>query len=270
MIKCVQCGHDNVPGTQFCEGCGEDLPAANGAANAAASPSAGNAMIQCPACDNMNPADNVACEVCGAELKAGGAPPPAQSAQAPVSMPAPDAGAVDAFPAPAIPDIDVSMPSAPLATAVPGAAPVPISIPADDISTADDTNTPPMPPVPPAPISAPAPGAELQPGQVKFVVEQGQTVGAQFVLGDAEMLVGREDADDGIYPDIDLSDQDAGYVHRRHATLKFENGVLSVTHLGGGNKTRINNRPIPDDEPQPVKLGDKVAFGKVVMRVLPA
>ena len=102
------------------------------------------------------------------------------------------------------------------------------------------------------------------------MVEQGQTVGAQFVLGDAEMLVGREDTDDGIYPDIDLSDQDAGYVHRRHATLKFENGVLSVTHLGGGNKTRINNRPIPDDEAQPIKLGDKIAFGKVVMRVLPA
>jgi pSer/pThr/pTyr-binding forkhead associated (FHA) protein len=110
----------------------------------------------------------------------------------------------------------------------------------------------------------------MAPGQVKLVVEQGQTVGAQFVLGDAELLVGREDEDEEIYPDIDLSDQDAGYVHRRHATLQFENGGLTVTHLGGSNKTRINNRPIPDNQAQPLKLGDKLAFGKVVLRLLPA
>lgn len=268
MIKCPQCGHENVPGTQFCEGCGEDLPAANGAADSAPAPAAtGSAMVQCPACDNMNPAENVACEVCGAELPhpAGATPMPAPT---PLSIPAPlaapDADAFASSPAPAMPDVDVSMPSAPLSTAAPGATPVPLDAPLDV------PDAPPIPPAPPAPLIAPAPGAELQPGQVKLVVEQGQTVGAQFVLGDAEMLVGREDADDGIYPDIDLADQDAGYVHRRHATLKFENGVLSVTHLGGGNKTRINNRPIPDDEPQPVKLGDKVAFGKVVLRVLPA
>ena len=76
------------------------------------------------------------------------------------------------------------------------------------------------------------------PGNVKLVVEQGQSVGAQFVLGDAEMLVGREDEDADIYPDIDLSDQDAGYVHRQHAKVNFDNGNVSVTHLGGANKTR--------------------------------
>ena len=257
-MKCPQCGHENVPGTQFCEGCGEDLPAANTAPSNAAPAAADAAMIQCPACDNMNPADNVACEVCGAELpRAAGASPIAPPPLIPPPLAAPDAAMIDAASVPAIPDVDVAMPTSPLATAVPGVSPVPLG----------DAG---LVPVSPAPVSAPTPGAELQPGQVKLVVEQGQTVGAQFVLGDAEMLVGREDTDDGIYPDIDLSDQDAGYVHRRHATLKFENGTLSVTHLGGGNKTRINNRPIPDDEAQPIKLGDKIAFGKVVMRVLPA
>jgi pSer/pThr/pTyr-binding forkhead associated (FHA) protein len=110
----------------------------------------------------------------------------------------------------------------------------------------------------------------LTPGSVKLVVEQGQSVGAQFVLGDPEMLVGREDEDEEIYPDIDLSDQDAGYVHRKHATLNFDNGNLSVTHLGGSNKTRINNKPVADNVPTPVKLGDKIAFGKVVLRLLPS
>ena len=110
-------------------------------------------------------------------------------------------------------------------------------------------------------------GGEMAPGLVKLTVEQGMTIGKQFVLGDNEMLVGREDEDEQIYPDIDLSDQDEGYVHRKHAELKFENGGLTLTHLGGANKTRINNRPLPDNEAQPVKIGDKIAFGKVVMRV---
>lgn len=289
MIKCPNCGHENVSGTQFCEGCGEELSAAGGApsggapsggapaggasAGGASAGGASAAMIQCPACDNMNPAENVACEVCGAELpRPAGAPAPASPSPAapsiappvpepiPASIAAPDAAAVSsggpvAAPTTPMPDIDVSMPMSPLATPVPGAPPV-----------SPDAAAPAAPSVAPSAV----PSGDLAPGAVKLVVEQGQTVGAQFVLGDVEMLVGREDTEEDIYPDIDLSDQDAGYVHRRHAILRFENGALTVTHLGGGNKTRVNNRPIPDDDPQPLKLGDKVAFGKVVMRVLPA
>jgi pSer/pThr/pTyr-binding forkhead associated (FHA) protein len=102
---------------------------------------------------------------------------------------------------------------------------------------------------------------------VKLTVEQGMTIGKQFVLGDPEIQVGREDEEEGIFPDIDLSDQDEGFVHRKHATLRFQNGQLTVEHLGGANKTRVNNRPIPDNEPQPVNIGDKLSFGKVVLRV---
>ncbi len=110
---------------------------------------------------------------------------------------------------------------------------------------------------------------DLKPGLVKLVVEQGQSVGAQFILNDEQTEVGREDEDEAIYPDIDLSDQDAGYVHRRHATLRFDQGRLNVTHLGGANKTRVNNKPVPDNVPTEVKLGDKIAFGKVVLRLMP-
>ncbi|MBW3636105.1 MAG: FHA domain-containing protein, partial [Armatimonadetes bacterium] len=139
----------------------------------------------------------------------------------------------------------------------------------DDLPTQAEMESTPFDAALTAPTSAPPAAGDLAPGNVKLVVEQGQTVGAQFVLGDAELLVGREDEDEEIYPDIDLSDQDAGYVHRRHATLTFQNGNLSVTHLGGSNKTRINNKPIADNVPQTVKLGDKIAFGKVVLRLLP-
>jgi len=124
-----------------------------------------------------------------------------------------------------------------------------------------------VPLAPVAPISQEA--GDLKPGFVKLVVEQGQTVGAQFILNDPHIEIGREDEDEDIYPDIDLSDQDAGYVHRKHATLNFDNGHLLVTHGGGANKTRVNNKPLADNTPSEVKLGDKIAFGKVVLRIVP-
>lgn len=277
MIKCSSCGHENVPGTQFCEGCGEELAQDNGAASASAAP---QAMVKCPACDNMNPADNVACEVCGADLGRVNGAASAAPVVTPTVAPTADANALTNTPLPIAPiPADLADPSA---GAISSSSLPPLGTDSSDTPVIAQSTTPvpdmslpsapvaaPVPPVPPT-APAPLPAGELAPGKVKLVVEQGQTVGAQFVLGDPEMLVGREDTDEDIYPDIDLADQDAGYVHRKHAMLRFDNGNLSVEHLGGSNKTRINNKPIADNEPQPLKLGDKVSFGKVVLRVLPA
>jgi hypothetical protein len=353
MIKCPNpdCGYENVDGTQFCEGCGEELPQAAGATATAAPAAAGANMIKCPACDNLNLPDNVVCEVCGTELKPGAAaaaPSPASSApptasgaavgggtqagggtvSPPASVSFPNAGSPavvaatpDATPVPATisgapgapldvaipglsnttgvdagsvvaagsttsgvtPDPGMAAATAPAADAsagtggtvvapdVTGAAPSMAPIGTDtSIGSPAMAGTPagaPTAAVGGVPVGAPAAGGALQPGAVKLTVEQGMAIGKQFVLGDPELLVGREDEEESIYPDIDLSDQDEGYVHRRHATMRFENGQLMVTHLGGVNKTRINNRPIPDDTPQPVNIGDKLSFGKVVMRV---
>lgn len=270
MIKCPSCSHENVDGTTFCELCGEDLQSAPAAADAGSTPAAASgAEIKCPACDNMNPADNVVCEICGTPLRdddAAGANADATSAAPPVTTPPP---------APVFNDADTTpVSNADAAATSPDAAPDAGSTP----SAADlAASPPPGGAVAPSDADADvavatagaASGAALSPGKVKLVVEQGMTVGKQFVLGDGESQVGREDADEDIYPDIDLADQDEGYVHRQHATLKFDNDKLFVTHLGGANKTRLNNKPIPDNEPQSVSIGDKIAFGKVVVRVQP-
>jgi len=282
MIKCPNpdCGLDNVDGTQFCEGCGEELTAAPAAASASAPVAGGE--IQCPACDNMNPADNLVCEVCGTELQdsaapvvappVAAAPPAVDPANAATSGPiaAPDADTPAGIPvatpdpavAPAITPFDSPAFQAPAAD---DTAPIAVADTSDDQAAAPPSIVTPtaLPTTPPNLLT----GDVLQVGRVKMTVEQGMSVGAQFVLGDTELLVGREDEEEDIYPDIDLSDQDAGFVHRRHATLRFEETGLMLTHLGGANKTRINNRPIPDNVPQPVSLGDKIAFGKVVVRV---
>lgn len=272
MITCPSCAHGNVDGTQFCEMCGEELPQSNGASAAAATDT-----VDCPSCGHENPADNLACEACGADLKPASpsisqpplvtAPTPAPASDpfsvgANASATEPDPAFIAAAAQPPIVAPSVAAPptfdldKAPVAPSVADANAMPAPATATPSSTVPDS-------------SALAPAGNLAPGTVKLVVEQGQSVGAQFVLGDAEMLVGREDEDEEIYPDIDLSDQDAGYVHRKHAQLNFENGNLSVTHLGGANKTRVNNKPVPDNVPTPLKLGDKIGFGKVVVRLLP-
>ena len=215
-----------------------------------------------------NPADNLACEACGADLHPGSAkvitppvspvdePMDTSTPMAPLSgldMPA-DTTAIGNAPAANDPGLLSPVSTGAVTTDAP-----PLDLTEDDLKKPTDSDDS---------TSAP-PKGDLMPGNVKLVVEQGQSVGAQFVLGDEQMLVGREDEDADIYPDIDLSDQDAGYVHRQHANINFDNGNLSVTHLGGANKTRINNKPIPDNEPMPLQPGDKVSFGKVVLRLLP-
>ena len=241
MITCPECQHENVDGTQFCENCGEELPSAQAA-------TATEAMVKCPDCGAENPADNLACEACGADLQPGTAPTSSKIIVPPVS--------------PTDDPLDSATQTAPLSSLdMPsGFSPAadPLDLTEDDLKKPTDGDA-----------NAAQAAGDLMPGNVKLVVEQGQSVGAQFVLGDDEMLVGREDEDADIYPDIDLSDQDAGYVHRQHANINFSNGHLTVTHLGGANKTRINNKPIGDNMASPLKLGDKVAFGKVVLRLLP-
>jgi predicted component of type VI protein secretion system len=277
MIKCPSCSHENVDGTTFCEMCGEELQAASVASNGGASTPAADAGassgdIKCPACENLNPRDNVVCEVCGTELHpaaAGDTSAVSVPAPTPTSAPSSDAvstPAVDAAaPQPDVPPADTPNVDAP---AVEAAAPsTPATATLD--SAAGTAATPVADTTADAPDAVSTPAVALRPGMAKLVVEQGMSVGKQFVLGDAEMQIGREDEEEDIYPDIDLADQDEGYVHRRHATLKFQNDSLSVTHLGGANKTRVNNKPIPDNTPQAVKLGDKIAFGKVVLRLLP-
>ena len=207
-------------------------------------------MITCPACNHQNVDGTQFCEMCGEELpsKAAGA-----HASTGNEVKCPNCGHLNAPENLACEACGTNL--KPEATPLPAVAPALETTPFDTFS-------------PPAGTAPQLPG-DLKPGLVKLVVEQGQSVGAQFVLNDETIEVGREDEDEAIYPDIDLSDQDAGYVHRRHATLRFDNGHLLVTHLGGANKTRINNKPVADNEATPVKLGDKLAFGKVVLRLMP-
>jgi len=75
---------------------------------------------------------------------------------------------------------------------------------------------------------------------------EGFSLGKEYLLFKTEMMVGRLDREGNIFPDIDLEDQDDGYVSRQHAILRHEKGQVTVEDLGTENGTTVDNRPIAD------------------------
>lgn len=118
----------------------------------------------------------------------------------------------------------------------------------------------------PPPVStAPAPESGMLP-TARLVLLASNT---PFVLaGREQYLIGREDAEDGIYPDVELSlsgGEEAG-VSRRHAMLTFRRGSFWLEDLDSLNYTFINNNRLEPNRPQPLRDGDEVSFANIRMR----
>ncbi len=94
-------------------------------------------------------------------------------------------------------------------------------------------------------------------------VVEGMHVGKKFEIYKPEMLVGRQDDEEGIYPDIDLEGQDEGYVSRRHAYIRIKDDVVFVEDLGGINKTLVDNKPVEPRVETPVSVNQVIRIGKV-------
>jgi len=103
-----------------------------------------------------------------------------------------------------------------------------------------------------------------------LVIERGGAVGTEFSLSGDEATIGRWDADNGIFPDIDLDahDEDAK-VSRRHARISRNNGSYFIEDLGSTNGTYINRgRRLLPGNIQILKDGDEVIVGKTFLRFL--
>ena len=56
-------------------------------------------------------------------------------------------------------------------------------------------------------------------------IERGESIGTEFSLSADESFIGRWDADNGIFPDVDLDAHDPeAKVSRRHARILLQNG----------------------------------------------
>ena len=101
-----------------------------------------------------------------------------------------------------------------------------------------------------------------------LIIERGDSVGTEFTLAADESNIGRWDADNGIFPDVDLDAHDSeAKISRRHARIIHENGRFMIEDLGSTNGTYINRgRRLIPGSPQLLNDGDEIIVGKTFLR----
>ncbi len=102
----------------------------------------------------------------------------------------------------------------------------------------------------------------------KLIIERGGRIGKEFEISGIETSIGRWDADSGIFPDIDLDEDDAeAKVSRRHARIIKHNGQYLIEDLGSTNGTFVNRgRRLLPGKRQALQHGDEVIVGKTFLK----
>ena len=79
--------------------------------------------------------------------------------------------------------------------------------------------------------------------------------------------MGRWDA--GIYPDIDLSEEDIDFIiSRQHAILSYQEGTYLIKDCGSQNGTFLNRQKCTPHQFYPLKNGDELALGSIFFRFM--
>src|SRR5579863_3271671 len=89
--------------------------------------------------------------------------------------------------------------------------------------------------------------------------------GKTFPLQGEQMIVGREVPKHETHADIQIEDPTMT-LGRQHARLFFQQGVWMVEDQKSRNKTRLNGKILSPYEPQPLRDGDLLQFGRVEAR----
>jgi hypothetical protein len=84
-----------------------------------------------------------------------------------------------------------------------------------------------------------------------------------------EVMLGRLDASRAVFPDVDLTSEDGmdKGVSRRHAIISRRRDQVFIEDLGSLNGTFLNSHQLVPEMPYPVKDGDQVQVGKLVLTV---
>lgn len=278
MIRCYHCGTDNLDGSEYCDECGTKLNAAGSSRPAFAPPPS----FQPPLSSQMSSQ----------------APPPV-----PVPPPPPSFTREAITPKPATPYTPppppVFHPPQPLAqppsqSSVPPAAQksMPPAVPqagnqsppvvtAIDASSQTATYNGPTGDLRGAPFNPDSaqhsamaassfPSSGLPSVRAKLIIQRGGKIGKEFPIAGTDAMIGRWDADGGIFPDVDLDQDDPeAKVSRRHARIQFLNNQYLIEDLGSTNGTFVNRGPrlLPGIK-QPLNNGDEIIVGKTFLKFI--
>jgi len=116
--------------------------------------------------------------------------------------------------------------------------------------------------------SAPAATAAVPPaiGNPKLIAQADNAV---FDLtGKSEVLIGREDPVSNIYPDVDLTEHggEEGGVSRAHAKMYITGDQYSIEDQNSTNFTFVNRQKLEPKTPAPVRDGDEIRLGRVILK----
>jgi hypothetical protein len=84
-----------------------------------------------------------------------------------------------------------------------------------------------------------------------------------------EVVLGRLDASRAIFPDVDLTAEDGleQGISRRHARITRSENEVFIEDLNSLNGTFLNASRLVSELPYPVKDGDQIQLGKLVMTI---
>jgi hypothetical protein len=235
MIKCSECGYENMDGLDYCDGCGSKLEtAAVHGSGVTAVPSAA-ASSSAPPVATPEPAG-------AKEMAAGGA----TSAAAEVDTLAPVGAQPGVSTEPSTPNEHIAVAPEPLASKAPtgemnAGAPTPISV-AEVVA---------------APFKA------------KLSIIRGGRRGQEFELESGNNLVGRWDPETGAFPEVDLdADDPEAKVSRKHALIRIDAGKITIEDIGSLNGTYVNRQPrLQPGNPHDLTDGDEIIIGKTFLKL---
>jgi hypothetical protein len=236
MIKCSECGYENMDGLDYCDGCGAKLNAAAAPEHAGAG--AGGSGASTPAASAAPSAEAAAATAPGAESTSAAA----NADGGAVAADSPAAGAVNS------------------STSSEGAAP------SSDAPTGEIKK-----PAEAPPATEPQPAASAAATfKAKLSILRGGRKGQEFELEVGNNQIGRWDPETGAFPEVDLDQDDPeAKVSRKHALVRIDGGKVTVEDTGSLNGTYVNRQPrlIPGT-PVDLKNGDEIIIGKTFLRLV--
>ncbi len=84
-----------------------------------------------------------------------------------------------------------------------------------------------------------------------------------------QIRVGRSGSETDDFPELDLTDENGAElgVSRVHATIQWSNHGLVLIDLESTNGTLLNNYRLPPKRPYPLRSGDEIRFGDLLIHV---